>query len=61
MSDSPFGGVTMAEAAANLRTHFKDIDPAEFEAQIAAHRPGLWKRMNKRPSRLSRFLRRLRP
>lgn len=50
-------GITCAEAAERLHAAAEHFDPAEFEALIATHRPELWKRMNKRPSRLRRMLR----
>lgn len=53
-------GVTMAGAAGRLQEAARHFDLAEFEAQIAAYRPELWKRMNKQPSRLTGVLRRLR-
>lgn len=46
------GGVTMEQATANLRAAGPYYDPAGFEALIAIHRPELWKRMNRRPSRV---------
>lgn len=52
-------GVTTAAAAERLQAVAASFDLAEFEALLAVHRPALWKRMNKRPSRLSGVLRRL--
>lgn len=59
MSKQQYGGVTAAEAAERLQAGMQHFDLAAFEAQIATHRPELWKRMNKRPSRLRSALRRL--
>lgn len=51
-------GVTAAQAAERLRDAAQHFDLDEFDALLAVHRPELWKRMNKRPSRWSRLLRR---
>lgn len=54
-------GITMEQAAANLRASARHFDADHFDALLAAYRPALWKRMNRRPSRISTALRRLRP
>ncbi|WP_329131574.1 hypothetical protein OG552_10565 [Streptomyces sp. NBC_01476] len=51
-------GVTMAVAAQRLHTAAQHLDPSELEVLIATHRPELWKRMNKRPGRMARMMRR---
>lgn len=52
-------GITAAEAAKRLHAAAQHFDLDAFEALIAVHRPALWKRMNKKPSRLHGVLRRL--
>ena len=51
-------GVPAAQAAANLREATQHFDPAEFEAMIAATRTKAWTKMNRKPSRWHRVLRR---
>lgn len=49
-------GVPAAVAGERLHAAAQHIDLDAFEAMIAATRPRLWKRMNRRPSRLARIL-----
>jgi hypothetical protein len=51
-------GVTMAQAAERLHAAAQHLD-SEFEVLIATYRPKLWKRMNRRPTRMARLLQRL--
>ncbi|SEO83763.1 hypothetical protein [Actinacidiphila rubida] len=50
-------GITTAEAVERLSEAARQSDLDEFEALLAVHRPELWKRMQKRPSRLRRWIR----
>lgn len=52
-------GIPAAVAAERLRAAAQHFDLEAFEAQIAVHRPELWKRMNRRPTRVGTALRRL--
>lgn len=55
------GGVTLEQATVNLQAAAEHFDMPGFEEMLAAHRPKVWKKINKRPSRLASLLRRWRP